>query len=376
MKVLMITTSYPDHEGSNRGIFIRRLCRELVNQGIEIVVLTPRVFRQTPLFEAETGMRVFRFTYPSNDTPLNQLESIPILTMVIYMLSAFFMSLRLVLIEKPDVIHGNWIVPTGLIASLAGILTNTPVINTARGLDMRVSEKGPLRFLFDLAVKLSDKVTVVSEAMKERKVLRKAEVITSGVNDTFFKIVPGRHSKSVLYTRSLERVYDAETLIRSIPLVLHKIPDAKFIITGTGSRESVLKRTVDELDVSDKVCFLGTVPHERITEIMGDAAVYVSTAIADGTSIALLEAIAAGLTPVATDIEANRSLISHGKDGYLFRCGDEHALANVIIKALSEGISSVVLDKKRSSYKDIVCWSSVANRFISNYNQLAQKACR
>ena len=33
MKVLMITTSYPDHPGSQRGIFIRELCLELRKTG-------------------------------------------------------------------------------------------------------------------------------------------------------------------------------------------------------------------------------------------------------------------------------------------------------------------------------------------------------
>ncbi|HQB53782.1 MAG TPA: glycosyltransferase, partial [Bacteroidales bacterium] len=233
MKVLMVTTSYPDYEGSNRGIFIRRLCRELVNQGVEVVVLTPRIFSQSPLFEEEQGIRVYRFRFPSRNKPLNQIESVPVFAMFIYMLSGLFTALRLVMKEKPDVIHGNWIVPTGLIASLAGFLARTPVVNTARGMDVRVSEKGVLRFLFYVAVKLSDCVTVVSEAMRNRPCLSSAEVITSGVNEAFFRIAPDRCSLTILHTRSLEKIYDVETLIRAVPLVLEQLPEARFVIAGT-----------------------------------------------------------------------------------------------------------------------------------------------
>ena len=370
MKVLMVTTSYPDFEGSTRGIFIRRLCRELVNQGVEVVVLTPRIFSQSPLFEMESGIQVHRFRFPSGNTPLNQREGIPFLAMCVYMLTGLFTALHLIRREKPDVIHGNWIVPAGLIAAVAGTLTRTPVINTARGMDVRMSEKGPVKVLFDLAVKLSDKVTVVSEAMRNRECLSGAEVISSGVNEAFFRIIPDRGSLNILHTRSLEKVYDAETLIRAVPLVVQKIPRAHFIIAGSGSHESSLKDLAERLGAAGHVQFAGPVDHNSIAKIMESASVYVSAAVADGTSIALMEAMAAGLIPVVSDIEANRSLVTHGRDGYLFRPGNEHDLADKIHMALSTGISFQILDKKRRDIKDMICWNSVAKRFMSSYNQL------
>jgi glycosyltransferase involved in cell wall biosynthesis len=376
MKVLMVTTSYPDYEGSNRGIFIRRLCRELVNQGVQVVVLTPRIFSQSPLFEEEIGIKLHRFRFPSGGTPLNRLDSIPVFAMSVYMLSGLLAALHLVVKEKPDVIHGNWIVPTGLIAAVAGWITGTPVINTARGMDMRVSEKGPVKILFDLAVKLSNKVTIVSEAMKDRKSLADAEIISSGVNETFFRITPDRGSLNILHTRSLEKIYDVETLIKAAPLVLREAPGARFIIAGSGSHASTLKELAHSLGVVDHICFTGPVDHKSIAELMENASTYVSTAVADGTSIALMEAIAAGLPPVVTDIEANRLLVTHEKDGYLFRPGDERDLADKILIALSPGISSQTMEKKRRDFKDMICWNSIAKRFMSSYNHLAGNSGR
>lgn len=370
MKVLMITTSYPDYEGSNRGIFIRRLCRELVDQGARVMVLTPRVFRQSPLFEEEAGIKVYRFRYPSGSTPLNQLEKIPVFAMAIYMLSGFFRALALILREKPDVIHGNWIVPTGLIASLAGLVTRTPVINTARGMDVRVSERGPVRFLFDLAVRLSDKVTVVSEAMKERIKGKDAEVISSGVDPGFFSVAPDYNSKTVLHIRALEQIYDVQTLIRAIPAVISKIHDARFVIAGRGSQETFLKGLSVELGIDGHVEFLGALSNQEIASLMGRASVYVSAATADGTSIALLEAIAAGLVPVVTNIEANRVLIAQGVDGYLFEKRNAHDLADKVIQALSKGIAQDVLRNKSREFMKKVSWSSVANRFVTGYKEV------
>jgi L-malate glycosyltransferase len=370
MKVLMITTSYPDHPGSQRGIFIRKLCLELIKEGWEVVVLTPRVLSTSPFHELDSGINVHRFWYPSRNTQLNQMDTIPILPMAIYMLSGICLGLKTVWKDKPDIIHGNWIVPTGLIASIIGRVMSLPVINTARGMDIRVSTNRAVKLFFDLAVKLSDKVTVVSPAMKSVKGIEDAEVISSGVDPVFFDIASNPSSKTVLYTRSLEQVYDAATLLKSIPIVIRTIPDIKVIIAGTGSQEKDLKSLVDNLGISAQVTFLGHVEHDTIVDLARDASIFVSTATADGTSIALLEAMAAGLTPVATDITANRELIGHEKDGYLFRPGNEEDLAHNIIRALSHEIAPQMLKEKREFLGDKICWSTVANRFINSYSQL------
>jgi len=376
MKVLMVTTSYPDHPGSQRGIFIRELCGELNKKGIEVMVLTPRVLTASPMHENDHGIRVLRFPYPSGGRQLNQMDSIPVLAMALYMVSGFVSALRAIRTFRPDVIHGNWIVPTGLIASLAGFLTGLPVINTARGMDTRVRENRLVRVLFTMAVRLSDRLTVVSDSMRSIPGLTSAEVLSSGVDTVFFDIHPDPSSKTVLFTRSLEPVYDAATLIRSVPLVWEKEPDVRFAIAGSGTQDEQLKSLAHDLGIVDHVRFLGHVPHGDVPGLASRSRVFVSTALADGTSIALLEAMAAGLVPVATDIEANRALISHGNDGYLFRAGDEHDLAANILSALSGEISTRVLLQKKASLKEKIPWSIIADRFIRSYNQLLERPHR
>jgi glycosyltransferase involved in cell wall biosynthesis len=376
MKVLVVTTSYPDHPGSQRGIFIRDLCLELHGKGVEVMVLTPKVLEASPLREHDAGITVSRFPYPSGNTQLNQAESIPVFAMSVYMVSGLLAALRSVLAFRPDVIHGNWIVPAGLIASLAGALTGTPVVLTARGMDTRVRKNRLVRALFALAVRLSDAVTVVSDAMRSIPGLERAEVISSGVNTSFFAVTPDGSSKTVLFTRSLEPVYDAATLVRCVPLVREKVKDARFVVAGTGSQEQGLKSLAHDLGVADCVRFLGHVAHKDIPGLASRSRVFVSSALADGTSIALLEAMASGLVPVATDIEANRALITHGQDGYLFRPGDEHDLARNILRALAGEIPARVLLQKRASLQARIPWSTVADRYISSYNRLLKGPCR
>lgn len=375
MKVLVVTTSYPDFPGSQRGIFIRKLCRRLAEKGVEPIVLTPRVFARSPWHENDAGVPVYRFRYPSGDRPLHRTGPIPVMPMAIFMISGFLRTLGIIRTHRPDVIHGNWVVPTGLIAALAGWAMHVPVITTAHGMDLRISERQPVRALFDLAVRLSAKTVVVNPSMRERGSLRDAEVIPMGVDERFFDVPPRRDAGAVVYTRSLEPVYDPETLVRSVPPVIEALPGTRFLIAGGGSLKERLEDLARDLGVGDSITFLGHVPEEGIPDLLAGASVFVSTALADGTSPALLEAMAAGLTPVATDIEPNRALVTDGVDGYLFRPGDHGDLARNIVRALSREIPTKALEEKRTRLKEQVSWGIIADRFLSSYNHVLAGSC-
>ncbi len=366
VKILMVTNGYPDYPGSYRGIFIKKLCLALKKEELDIVVLCPRVFRRSPFFEMDEGIPVHRFWYPSGEKPLGQSGRVPKFAMVFYMITGFIAAMRLIIREKPDIIHGNWIVPTGLIAAVAGKLTGRPVINSVRGMDYRIAENRLIKPLFKLSAWLSDRITVVSESMKSNKALAGAEIVSSGVDDRFFEVTSASDSKTVISTRSLEPIYDVETLISAIPLVLAREPEAKFIIIGGGSQNEHLQNLSAELGVSERITFTGQIDNSEIPEYMEKAKVYVSTSLADGTSVSLLEALAAGLVPVVTDIDANKPFVSEKS---LFKKSDFKELSNVIIKAL-EG--SGTLDSEAEINKN-VSWPVIVQKYLHLYNQLADK---
>ena len=100
---------------------------------------------------------------------------------------------------------------------------------------------------------------------------------------------------------------------------------------------------------------------------MSRAKVYVSTSLADGTSISLLEAMAAGLIPVVSDIDANRPWITHGEDGFFFPAGDSQALAEQIVQAMRGHIAAAALENKQALVKQTIAWPHIAERYINHY---------
>jgi glycosyltransferase involved in cell wall biosynthesis len=178
-------------------------------------------------------------------------------------------------------------------------------------------------------------------------------------------------SLTILSNRNLLPPYNVSLLVRAIPHVLHEEPGAKFLIAGNGSEKGQLEREAVALKVNPSVQFLGRVPHERMADLLAQADVYVSTSLHDGTSVSLLEAMAAGTFPVVTDIPANREWIKDGQNGFLVSTRDEKLLARKIVDALR---NRELLQKSRASnfavVKESALWASVIKRTKEFYSEI------
>ena len=97
---------------------------------------------------------------------------------------------------------------------------------------------------------------------------------------------------------------------------LAEMPQAKFVIAGTGEQQAYLRELTHDLGVSNNTKFIGWVPRSELPKYLSSADVYVSSSLSDGTSNSLLEAMACGLAPIVTDIPANQTWIDDGKNGF------------------------------------------------------------
>ncbi|KFI36453.1 hypothetical protein HX99_04255, partial [Peptococcaceae bacterium SCADC1_2_3] len=167
-----------------------------------------------------------------------------------------------------------------------------------------------------------------------------------------------------------------DTLIKSAPIVIDKIPKTYFIIIGDGEKRGKLEKLSEDLNVKNNIKFLGFIPHEDLPKYLTAADIYVSTSLSDGTSVSLLEAMGCELVPVVTDIPANQDWIKQGVNGFLVPIRDHNALANKIIYLLENeekrktfGIASREIVEEKSDYykqmaeiekiyEDLVCVQS------------------
>jgi glycosyltransferase involved in cell wall biosynthesis len=344
----MITNSYPDFPDSTRVVFIRKLAQLISERGWDVSVVTPRVFDGSKSREADGEVEVRRFASFLEGKLLAEREGTPVFRLVCYMLFGLLAAIRCVRERECDLIHAHWAVPSGLIALVAGRICRKPVLVTVHGSDLLVApEKSRLiRGLVKFVLMRADAVTSVAEHLTV-KILEMGipadRVLTFPMSVPTGSFCPdggtpvGWTGKPIIFSnRSHYPIYDIETLVRAIPIVLDKAPEAEFVIAGEGPEKEKLMSLANKLGVGTCVEFIGTIDHERMPEHLRGAAAYVSTALSDGASVSLLEAMACGAYPVVADIPANREWIEDEANGLLFEPGDPGSLADKILMCIGE----------------------------------------
>jgi glycosyltransferase involved in cell wall biosynthesis len=126
-----------------------------------------------------------------------------------------------------------------------------------------------------------------------------------------------------------------DTFFQSIPKILAKRPDARFLCASMAGEPQALK-WIEQLGTRSAVELLPPLPHAAMADIFRSAAVLVSPSTHDGTPNTLLEGMACGCFPVAGDLESIREWITPGVNGLLVDSSDPNALADSILSALDQ----------------------------------------
>jgi glycosyltransferase involved in cell wall biosynthesis len=124
-----------------------------------------------------------------------------------------------------------------------------------------------------------------------------------------------------------------DTFFQALPLVLQRRPNLRFACPAmAGQREAV--SWVERLGLKDKVHLLPHLPQQHLWALYARSALTISISQHDGTPNSLLEAMAAGVFPIAGDIESLREWITPGINGLLVEPSKPQALAEAILLSL------------------------------------------
>ncbi len=126
-----------------------------------------------------------------------------------------------------------------------------------------------------------------------------------------------------------------DTFFNAIPLVLKERPDARFACASMAGEGEAVRRLA-RLGVASAVELLPARDHAGMADLFRAAQVVVSPSTHDGTPNSLLEGMACGCFPVASDLESIREWITSGRNGLLVDPGDPSAWAAAILRGLNE----------------------------------------
>ena len=108
--------------------------------------------------------------------------------------------------------------------------------------------------------------------------------------------------------------------------------DVHLLIIGEGPHRERLFRFRDQVEIRDCVHFLGR--RDDVPDLMPHFDVLLSTSAYEGQSNAILEAMAAGVPVVATDIPGTRDLVIDGRTGFLVPLGNRAQMARCVHRLL------------------------------------------
>lgn len=238
---------------------------------------------------------------------------------------------------RPDILHTHNSVPH-LVGAPAGWLGGVPVVvHTRHGRHLFKGWKE--RLANGLASRLTRHVVAVSNDAADvaRKCDRipeeKLDIIWNGIDldeHPASRGIARRGSRAIHVARLEETVKDQSTLLRAVRIVADAEPQFAIDIVGDGPSRAALEALCDELRLRRHVHFLG--PRHDVRKLLEQSCLFALSSTSEGLSISVLEAMAAGLPVVATDVGGNPEVVIHGETGLLVPARSPEKLAAAVLE--------------------------------------------
>lgn len=148
----------------------------------------------------------------------------------------------------------------------------------------------------------------------------------------------------------LEPVKDFGTLLRAFARI--SAHEAKLTIIGAGSRESEVRRHIEELGLTDRVTLTGLIPRDEVFVRCANSDVLVSTSLGEGLPVAVIEAMASRCPVVLSDIPPHRELADGEGFIPIIATGDVDGFAREIDRFAA--LSTAQLNELRERSRDHV----------------------
>lgn len=330
-------TCYPTYGGS--GVIATELGKELALRGHEVHFISYALpFRLSHYIENIVFHEVEISNYPLFEFPL-------------YSLSLASKMVEVAEFEKLDLLHVHYAIPHATSAYLAKEMMSKnrdlKIFTTLHGTDITLVGLEPSFLpLVKFSIEKSDGVTAVSRFLKEKTITNYSiesdiRVIPNFVDTDFFKpesngefrkAIAPNGEKILVHTSNFRPVKRVPDTIKIFEKVQKEIP-SKLILVGDGPDRSECERLSRQLDLCDKVKFLGK--QDGLVEILSSSDLFLIPSQSESFGLAALEAMACGLPVVSSSVGGLPELVKHNETGFIAEIGDVDRMAKYALELLS-----------------------------------------
>ncbi len=346
----------------------------LAERGHEVHVITSRFNPKLPFKEERNGVHVKRYSCAGILWGVNPLTWI----------------MPGLMKMKADVVHAHsYIFLTSNQVALNKKLTGLPfLLHLHGGIDSSVppnnystSFKFKIKKLYDYTVgkwtiNLADKVASVSKIdLKLAENLwnlnsKKLHWIPNAIKiDDFTKT--DNNSLNVIYIGRLESWKGIEVFLEVAKLIKKERDDVNFYIVGDGSLRKYVETTASSFNGK----IFGSIPHEKIPTLLSKASVLVLPSYTEGLPTVCLEALAAEVPVVASNVGGTPEVVLDGETGYLFPPGNAHLCAEKVLKLLAdEPLRNKMGKRGRRLVEQFYTWNKVVNKTEKIYEKMIEES--
>ncbi len=124
----------------------------------------------------------------------------------------------------------------------------------------------------------------------------------------------------MVYVAEFNKNKNQQFLLRVLARLKKTVPHVRLLLAGNGPMLDYCRQLSQELDVSDRVEFLGY--RKDIEKVLPMCDLAVAASFREGLPVNIMEAMACGLPVVATNNRGHKELVYNGESGWLIRSGD------------------------------------------------------
>lgn len=393
MKILYVTSLFPNTLNPHKGIFNLSRVKALRKLGHEIKVISP--IGLTPpnryLFPCVRFNSIRDYCGPLKRIPFFEvLEQFEIFHPKWYWLPRKWFwkyevnllhlftgrKIRKILDDfEPDVIIGAWIHPFGTIAKYIKKRFNIPFFAIAEGSDLLVYPKmfKGINSIIDIINNNIEKVIFVSQNMREKVVkkynVKNSVIIQNGYdNELFyynnFKAKRNGEKYKIISVGNLEPIKGYDLLLKAV-----KNLDNNFHLTivGDGTLRNEYEEYVRVNTLQDIVTFTGYISHQELKYFYDKSDLFVLPSISESFGIVVLEAMACGLPVVANDVGEVRNIIRDGFNGFFVDQKSVASLRENILKAMNRSWNNLEIAQWIKDKYSWIKWAKNIDMLIEEF---------
>jgi L-malate glycosyltransferase len=339
MRILLLSHEFPPLGGGG-GQAALEIAKELTRRGHEITVLTSRL-KGYPRQQVLDGIRILRL--PSLRRHAFRAG---FLSMAAYIIAAVWAGMPIVRRWRPEVIHVHFAVPAGAAAYCLSRLSGVPYLLTAHLGDIPggVPEKTSrwFRWVFPFTIPIWRRargVITVSEfsaALVRKTYAIDPLIIPNGIalHDLPVREVQVHQPPGVIFAGRFVPQKNLLALIEA----LSQLADLPWTCTllGDGPDINAVKQAIAARYLEKRFSLPGWVTGEAVLSAMADNDLLCMPSLAEGLSVAGVQALAMGLAIVTTRVGGSADLVEPGQNGFLVEPGDTQAITNALRHLLSD----------------------------------------